>query len=70
LEPKKKIVNHIFDFENEYKKCKNDPMYFHEKYWLPYALGIKNTCIKDVDRFILKAYWSTGVGDRTGTMIN
>lgn len=38
-------------------------MYFHERYWLPYALGIKNIPIRDVDRFILKAYWSTGVVD-------
>jgi hypothetical protein len=63
LEPKKKIHNHFLDHQEEIKKCKEDPIYFYEKYWLPYALGVNNTYVRDVEKFLLEMYWETSRND-------
>ena len=59
MEPKRKIHNHHFDLEGEIKKCKEDPIYFYEKYWLPYALGVSNVYVRDVEKFLLTLYWES-----------
>ena len=43
------------------ERCKNDPTYFYEKYWLPYALGVSTSRpIKDTEKFLLETYWGMG----------
>ncbi len=59
MEANRKIPNHLFDLTDEIEKCKEDPLYFFEKYWLPYSLGIKNVYTRDVDEFILRLYWES-----------
>jgi len=57
LKPKKKVYKHIFDNKTELKKCKNDPLYFYEKYWLPYSQR-EETTIRDTERILLESYWN------------
>ena len=42
------------------EKCKNDPTYFYEKYWLPYALGVSTPNIRETEKFLLETYWGMG----------
>lgn len=56
MKPKKKIQNHLFSIKEEMEKCKNDPFYFYEKYWLKYAM---NDNVSDKDRMFLELYWSS-----------
>lgn len=42
------------------ERCKNDPTYFYEKYWLPYALGVSKPNIKETEKFLLETYWGMG----------
>jgi len=66
LKPKKKIYNHIFDNKDghdyyghsiELKKCKSNPFYFYENYWLPYSQEETNTEIEFLEK-ILESYWN------------
>jgi hypothetical protein len=60
LKPKHKIQTHTFSIEKEMERCKNDPTYFYEKYWLPYALGVSKPNIKETEKFLLETYWGMG----------
>tara|TARA_R110000822_G_scaffold130828_1_gene267503 strand:+ start:3783 stop:3980 length:198 start_codon:yes stop_codon:yes gene_type:complete len=61
LKPKHKIQTHTFSIEKEMERCKNDPTYFYEKYWLPYALGVPTSRpITDTEKFLLETYWKMG----------
>jgi len=58
MKPKKKKYKHIFSIKEEMEKCKNDTIYFYERYWLPYALGISPPNIRDTEKFLLETYWN------------
>jgi len=66
LKPKIKKYNHIFSTKEELEKCKNEPIYFYERYWLPYALNQSNVNIRDCEKYVIDAYFDYyGLGDNT-----